>query len=75
MSDNILIYVNKVFRMGMQYYANEECLSCSKGVINGKESNLIFMNTRTQSSLKNSFTFFYFALKEIKKVSDKGNSR
>ena len=40
-----------------------------------KKSNLIFMNTRTQSSLKNSFTFFYFALKEIKKASDKGNSR
>lgn len=37
MSDNILINVNKVFRMGLQYYANEECLSCSKGVINGKK--------------------------------------
>ena len=37
MSDYILINVNKVFRMGLQYYANEECLSCSKGVINGKK--------------------------------------
>lgn len=37
MSDNILINVNKVFQMGLQYYANEECLSCSKGVINGKK--------------------------------------
>ena len=46
--DNILIKVNKVFRIGMQDYADEECLSCSKGVVNGKESNLIF-RTQEQS--------------------------
>ena len=46
--DNIFIKVNKVFRIGMQDYADEECLSCSKGVVNGKESNLIF-RTQEQS--------------------------
>ena len=46
--DNILIKVNKVFRIGIQDYADEECLSCSKGVVNGKESNLIF-RTQEQS--------------------------